>query len=205
MPTIFLKPNSPEFADHQNNRQSHTNPSCDMPGCTEAGEYKAPKDRDLEEYYNFCMEHIKEYNKAWNFFEGMSDSEVREHIIRSVYGDRPTWTYRTKNNPEENLWEKIRQTYSFHDKNFGNNKDPGTHPYNQNSAEVEALTIMNLEPPITLDAIKLKYKMLAKQYHPDLNRGCKESEEKLKEINMAYTVLKIAYEKFEALEKKHTS
>jgi len=40
---------------------------------------------------------------------------------------------------------------------------------------------------------------LAKKYHPDLNGKDKESEELLKKINMAYTILKMAYQKFEDL------
>lgn len=37
--------------------------------------------------------------------------------------------------------------------------------------------------------IKKSYRKLARQYHPDLNPGNKEAEEKLKEINEAYEVL----------------
>jgi curved DNA-binding protein len=39
------------------------------------------------------------------------------------------------------------------------------------------------------DEIKKAYRKLAKQYHPDRNRGKKEAEEKFKEINEAYEVL----------------
>ena len=42
----------------------------------------------------------------------------------------------------------------------------------------------------TPDEIKKVYRKLAVQYHPDKNAGNKESEEKFKEINEAYDVLK---------------
>ena len=58
---------------------------------------------------------------------------------------------------------------------------------------------MGLEPPVTLPVIKKKYKELAKKYHPDLNQNDRKAEELLKQINMAYTILKLAYEKFEDL------
>jgi DnaJ-class molecular chaperone len=58
---------------------------------------------------------------------------------------------------------------------------------------------MGLAPPVTLDGIKARYKELAKKYHPDLNAACRQSEELLKSINMAYTILKMAYGKFEKL------
>ena len=61
---------------------------------------------------------------------------------------------------------------------------------------------MELEVPITLTDIKKRYKELAKKYHPDLNPNNKDAEEQLKKVNMAYTILKVAYEKFEKLEAK---
>ena len=39
------------------------------------------------------------------------------------------------------------------------------------------------------DDLKKAFRQLARKYHPDLNKGSKESEEKFKEINEAYQVL----------------
>jgi len=61
------------------------------------------------------------------------------------------------------------------------------------------MALMGLEPPVQLQDIKTRYKELAKKHHPDLNRGCAKSEELLKQINMAYTILKLAYEKYDDL------
>ena len=56
---------------------------CAWPGCTKKGEHKAPVSRDnLREYCYFCLEHVRIYNRAWNYYEGMSDSEV-ETAVRS--------------------------------------------------------------------------------------------------------------------------
>lgn len=200
MPKIHLKPNSPEFAESPDNFSER---SCEMPGCPEKAEHKAPKHRGLNEYHYFCMEHVREYNKAWNFFDGMSNDEVQDHILKAMYGDRPTWKYSTEGSAEEALRRKAWQTQNNtteeppeqHYKNEYTNK--GT--INTNTPEYEAMAIMGIEPPLDLAQIRKKYKELAKKHHPDLNNNCKKSEEVLKKINMAYTILKMAYAKFEKL------
>lgn len=199
MTRIKLKPNSAEYADGKPKRQTQL---CEMYGCAEHGEYKAPKHRALEEYYHFCLDHVREYNQAWNYFSGMSDEEVQEHVIKSIHGFRPTWKYGVNGGPTEALRDKIRQTYFFTDEPEDKEEESAhrrTSGFEAHSPEFQALAIMGLEPPIDLKGIKTRYKELAKKHHPDLNKGCAKSEDLLKQINMAYTILKVAYEKFEDL------
>ena len=42
--------------------------SCDVIGCKNPGGYEAPKSPNSKEKYSFCLSHVKEYNKRWNFF-----------------------------------------------------------------------------------------------------------------------------------------
>jgi len=202
MPEIFLKPNSADFA--QDNTQSAIR-VCDMPGCISTGEHRAPKDRSLSEYYQFCFEHARDYNKAWNFFEGMSTDDVESHVYNSMYGDRPTWKYGVNGNAEDALYAAAWKMKFGADAEPPPNKEERQKQAigeSQHSKEYEAMAIMGLEPPLTFDAIKLKYRELALKHHPDRNQGCLKSEELLKTINMAYTVLKLAYEKFDKLPNK---
>ena len=113
MPRIRLKPGSAEFAD-ETHRQPHTR-VCDMPGCRECGEYKAPRDRSLAGHYWFCLLHVQEYNKAWDFFSGMSAAEIEEQIVRSTLWDRPTRRYDTEAAMAEKLRTQAWQTYHFTD------------------------------------------------------------------------------------------
>ena len=199
MPSIFLKPQSADFAD--SNAKSKVR-YCDMPGCCEVGNHRAPKDRSLSEYYYFCQEHAREYNKAWNFFEGMSTDDVEEHLYNAMYGDRPTWKYGVNGNAEEALYQQAWKMKFGEDAEPPPNKEERQRHSigeSEHSKEYEAMAIMGLEPPLTFDAIKLKYRELALKHHPDRNHGCEKSEELLKNINMAYTVLKLAYENFEKL------
>lgn len=206
MPRIKLKPNSAEYVDPKDDNKPYT-AACDMPGCQVPGEHKAPKHRGLNEFYHFCQEHIREYNKAWNFFEGMSDQEVQEQVQKDYYGDRPTWKYGVNGgDPEDILREKAKHFRDQDGRDKKRNAD-GTHRKRHIDAttpEGEAMAIMGLEPPVTLDDIKKRYKELAKKHHPDLNQGCEKSEELLKRINMSYTILKLAYEEFDKLPENYS-
>ena len=56
--------------------------ACEWPGCACAGEYRAPRSRArLREFYHFCLEHVRAYNRAWDFFAGMNQAEI-EHTDR---------------------------------------------------------------------------------------------------------------------------
>jgi len=129
MPKITLKPNSAEYADSKTKKPQIQ--VCEMPGCPFEAGHKAPKHRGLNDYYHFCLDHVRDYNKAWNFFTGMSDHEVEDHMIDSIYGFRPTYKYdphRTKykklakmhhpdlnkNDPaSEELLKKINMSYTI--------------------------------------------------------------------------------------------
>jgi DnaJ-class molecular chaperone len=56
---------------------------------------------------------------------------------------------------------------------------------------------MGLTPPVSFEKIKERYRTLMKTYHPDLKPGDAEAEELVKRVNMAYTILKAAHEKYE--------
>lgn len=199
MPKIKLKPNSPEFADYPESGHAAAQ-ICDMPGCAAHGEFKAPRHRGLNEYFYFCLEHIQEYNKAWNYFSGMSERDIEDHIVKSALWDRPTRRFDNFQNLEENLKRRAWQTYHFTEKDPAHEK-PEEPPasFIQNTPEGEAMMVMGLAPPLDLQKLKTRYKELVKLHHPDVNPGNRESEELLKRINMAYTLLKLAYEEYEQL------
>jgi DnaJ-domain-containing protein 1 len=58
------------------------------------------------------------------------------------------------------------------------------------NAERKALQVMGLGPDATLEDVKIKYKALVKQHHPDANGGDRSTEDRLIEIIKAYNYLK---------------
>lgn len=176
---------------------------CDALECNKSGKFRAPKSRDdLKNYYWFCKDHVRHYNSHWNFYAGMSSPEIEKQIRADTTWERPTWPLGSQGLKKfntvsdtisqsfqifgENNWDKLNNRSKFSNK--GHYPHPG-------SLNMEALAVLNLNPPVTKSIIKNQYKILVKRYHPDTNGGDKKAEEKLKLINRAYSAL-IANETF---------
>ena len=67
-------------------------PRCQWKGCKSTGDHRAPRGRGQDgQYYLFCMEHVRQYNAAYNYFDGMNDSQVQDFQKDAMTGHRPTW------------------------------------------------------------------------------------------------------------------
>jgi len=155
---------------------------CDHPGCEKAGEYRAPKDRRLKEYYWFCLEHVQEYNSRWNYYAG----EIPEEDDDMPKAKMHFKGFRSK--------VRYKHGYSFKD-DFGFFGGYGLNggvddSVMYNAEERRCLEIMELKiSEVSLESLKRQYKKLAKKYHPDTNQGDKNAEEKFKQLTNAYSLL----------------
>ena len=71
---------------------AEASPPCEWPNCSAPGAHPAPKGRGHEgEYHRFCLEHVREYNKSYNYFAGMRNEEIIAFQKSAVTGHRPTW------------------------------------------------------------------------------------------------------------------
>src|SRR5665213_2273548 len=67
-------------------------PACNWKGCANEATHRAPKGRQREnEYWRFCLQHVREYNHSYNYFAGMSDDAVTRYQKDAITGHRPTW------------------------------------------------------------------------------------------------------------------
>jgi len=162
----------------------HTGFKCAAGGCRQPGDYKAPKSRwNTEEYQYLCLDHIREFNKAWDYFEGWNRDEIEDFTHSVVHGHRPTWKIGS-----EPLFtsEKLRESFF---KMMGEEPPKVKKPETRAERKLrEALSLLDLEPGVTVVTVKSQYKKLVKKYHPDVNKG-KEAEETFKRITAAYTQL----------------
>ena len=130
---------------------------CDKNGCKQKGEYRAPKSRlMLNQYYFFCLEHIKEYNKSWDFYKGLSVSQIETSVREDTIWNRPSWPL--KGNP----YKVIEQINEFFTDEFIPNEEKNKYFQNKildenlTSEESKALSTLKLNLPITLEKIKKK-------------------------------------------------
>jgi hypothetical protein len=166
---------------------------CDVPGCGAAGEYRAPKSRkQLRDYWWFCLEHVRTYNAAWDFYKGMTSAQIEAELRADSAWQRPTW-------PLGHLGTRLDEGGAgdllFVVRRAGRSGTAGEDTRNRKRREApadmrESLATLGLAWPLTLSELKSRYKQLAKQHHPDANNGSREAEERLKVINLAYATLR---------------
>jgi len=169
---------------------------CDYAHCCLQGEYRAPRSRSKNDgYYYFCLEHIRTYNKDWDYFKGMSSEEIMAHRISDITWRRPTWSAKNNNAILFQISE-----HPFMDQPIGlitQRNESAAFPFPQrNSPEFKAIKLLKLEYPFSATLLKKQYFSLVKIHHPDINAGCKESEETLKRITVAYKVLRRYIERY---------
>lgn len=182
---------------------------CDHPGCREPGVYRAPKGRDREnEYWRFCLQHVREYNQSYNFFSGMSDEALRAYERDAHVGHRPTWAMGRNGGPSaetRNKADRSRRSganrgwasdFKFED-GLGDFEDDGVRAERAQRREIKkvelkSLESLNLGANASREEIRARYKELLIRFHPDTNGGDRGAEDKLREIIQAYNYLRSA-------------
>lgn len=172
--------------------------ACAVSGCPHHGEHRAPRDRSLNQYMWLCLDHVREYNKRWNFYEGMSADEVEGEIRRDTCWQRPSWQLGTLGGRQGSAGgAKMKDGFGFFadDESVAGKRraewtrEQANRRRAHDSDEDKALRFMDLDFPLTKEALKARYKELVKKYHPDVNQGDPLAEERLKDINEAYKTL----------------
>jgi hypothetical protein len=163
--------------------------TCDVPECTAMGEYRAPKTRlNLRDYWWFCLDHVRAYNSAWDYYKGMTPGEIEANLRADTSWQRPTWPL---GHIGVGAWEEAVLRDPLHVLAAAGIRGSARRAPDQTPSELrEPLATLGLAWPTTLDAVKTRYKELAKRHHPDANGGDRAAEERLKTINLAYATIR---------------
>ena len=143
---------------------------CDRDGCDAPGDRPAPKSPNSPERWYFCEAHAAEYNRNWNYFEGLTaeDAAAREADER-------------------------RAGVGFKEASHYGWGGPGDG--SRSREEMRALDLLEVEVDAGFDDIKAAYRRLAKANHPDAAPGDKEAATRFQAVQAAYEVLRKAEER----------
>jgi hypothetical protein len=143
---------------------------CDRHGCDQPGDCPAPKSPNSPERWYFCPEHAGEYNRNWDYFQGLSAEEA---AAREAAEQRDASGY------------EASRHYRWGGPGDGS----------RSRDEMRALETLDLETDADFDAIKLAWRRLAKANHPDAKPNDAEAADRFRRVQAAYEVLKSAEER----------
>jgi hypothetical protein len=201
----------------QNHRPDEPEPDrdCDWPECDGPGAHRAPRDRDnLRDYFWFCLDHVRDYNKSWNYFDGMETDEYKAMTWSIAKWDRPTWPIgngapgqQRPGQPQPGMNASDQASHiRAAAASFRAIPDPtemSLEDYVETTAwrrlppeDRHALEVMGLNATATLQDIKKRYKQLVKRFHPDANGSTDDpgnqsprAQEQLRKVIAAYSHL----------------
>jgi hypothetical protein len=140
---------------------------CDRHGCDKPGDCPAPKSPNSPERWMFCTDHAAEYNRGWNYFEGLTAEEAAE---REAADRRTADGYA---NARHYAWG-----------------GPGDGTRSRD--EMRALGVLGLESDASFEEVRTAWRTLAKESHPDIKPGDPDAAQRFREIQAAYDVLRTA-------------
>jgi hypothetical protein len=160
----------PRWRSYGTAREAEPVRICDRHGCDEPGNRPAPKSPNSPERWMFCETHAAEYNRNWNYFEGLSaeDAAAREQ------GER-------------------RGADAFASASHYGWGGPGDGSRSRD--EMRALDVLEVEADADFKAIRAAWRRLAKANHPDVKPGDAEAAARFQAVQAAYEVLRAADER----------
>lgn len=173
--------------------------TCQWDGCGKAGLHKAPAGRNREgQYLYFCLNHIRVYNKNFNYFSNLSDPDIskfQDHFPTEYSSMWSTSSNDSVSKKTSSSYSKIRSGTAAYQNRIHNPFSLFTRYHSTNPRKVKPLEVKafdTLELPLNSSAkdIKKRYKELIKKHHPDTNGGNRSSEERFRDVLNAYNLLK---------------
>jgi hypothetical protein len=162
----------PRWRGYGSNREAVEVRICDRHGCDQPGDCPAPKSPNSRERWYFCEKHAAEYNKGWNYFEGLDKEEADA---------------RARSESRDNAGYSQAQHYGW----------GGSGDGSRSADEMRALEVFGLDPDCTFEDVKKAWRARAKELHPDVRPGDEVAAKAFQAAQVAYEVLRQAEERRE--------
>lgn len=171
--------------------------ACDWPACNEHGEFRAPGERPSGfdgpgDYRWFCLDHVREFNAAYDAFRGMTPEEIWRAQSPIAGWERETRAFRPTagidaaprwadfSDPLEAISGRARM------------RRPAERQDGRAILPEERRALDTLGLPLDADrrALRSRYSELVRRYHPDRNGGDRSMEQRLQGVVEAYQLLR---------------
>lgn len=162
----------PRWRGYGSSREATQVRICDRHGCNEPGDCPAPKAPNSPDRWYFCQQHAGEYNRKWDYFEGLEKEEAEA---------------REANERRDNGGYRESAHYGWATSGDGS----------RTSDELRALEVLGLDPDADFEAVKKAWRAKAKEVHPDVKPGDEDAAKAFHAYSLAYEVLRQAEERRE--------
>lgn len=168
---------------------------CAAPGCDARGEFKAPlqpANFDGPGAWRFlCLDHVREHNAKYNYFEGMSPEEIQDAQGPLAGWERPSRKFAANGADPPPRWSDFSDPLDAISARFGRVRERGNEP-RFSKPERRALSVLGLGEDADLHQLRKRYSALVRRFHPDKNGGDRSQEGKLGAVIEAYQLLRKA-------------
>ena len=169
---------------------------CAHPGCRESGEFRAPGGLapgfdGPGQWQWLCLDHVREFNSGYNYFNGMSADEISD--AQNPYGgwDRATRAFASNGAADGPRWSDFVDPLDAIGARFqareGRERKDGR-PLSD--GDRRNLQTLGLEVDADRRELRTRYAELVRRFHPDRNGGDRSHEKALQAVIEAYTALK---------------
>ncbi|PVX29841.1 J domain-containing protein [Sphingomonas pokkalii] len=172
---------------------------CAEPGCTAAGEFRAPAREGASSGFDgpppfrwLCLDHVRAFNAGYNFFAGMTPEEIQEAQRPTAGWERAARPF-TANPDVPPRWADFADPLDaigarFRDRMKDRAERQDGRPLS--GKDREALKVLDLTIDSDRTALRKRYSELVRKYHPDRNGGDRSHEARLRSVIEAYQQLK---------------
>ncbi len=169
---------------------------CAVPGCCEAGEYRAPvQPSDFDgpgQWRLLCLDHVRQHNSRYNYFEGMTPDEISDAQSPLHGWDRSTRAFASLGTDPAPPWSDFTDPLDAIAARFRGGRQDAPSTSRFSSPQRRALSVLGLAEDVDRTALRQRYSSLVRRYHPDRNGGDRSHEKRLGEVIEAYQLLKAA-------------
>ena len=141
-------------------------------------------------YTLLCLDHVREHNSKYNFFDGMSAEQIADAQSPIAGWDRSTRAFASAGADPAPSWSDFSDPLDAISTRFRRSRHEVSSRFNR--AEQRALSVLGLGEEADLKAVRNSYSKLVRRYHPDRNGGDRSHEGQLGEVIEAYQLLRKA-------------